>query len=175
MTSSGVDQFQRSVVCGVDGSDGARIALRVAARLARELDARLVIAHVVQPQPTTRGLGPTAGQLASLPLETLRAGGEALVDRIIDEEELGETERRVVFGFTADRLADLADDEAAELIVVGSRGRRGFKAAWFGSVSTALIGVARCPVLVVPPGATPTGAEGPKISTAAGSALGVSA
>ena len=65
--------------------------------------------------------------------------------------------RRVVFGFTADRLADLADDESAQLIVVGSRGRRGFKAAWLGSVSADLIGVARCPVLVVPPAAVDGG------------------
>ena len=37
------------------------------------------------------------------------------------------------------------------MIVVGSRGRGAFKAAFLGSVSTSLIGVARCPVLVVPP------------------------
>jgi nucleotide-binding universal stress UspA family protein len=62
-------------------------------------------------------------------------------------------ERRVVSGFAAERLAELADEAAAELIVVGSRGRGGFKGAFLGSVSTSLIGVARCPVLVVPPGA----------------------
>ena len=39
------------------------------------------------------------------------------------------------------------------MIVVGSRGRGAFKAAFLGSVSGELIGVARCPVLVVPPGA----------------------
>jgi nucleotide-binding universal stress UspA family protein len=58
-----------------------------------------------------------------------------------------------VNGYPAERLADLADEEGAELIVVGSRGRGAFKAAFLGSVSTSLIGVARCPVLVVPPGA----------------------
>jgi len=143
-----------AVVCGVDGSDGARVALRVADRLAGELEARLVVAHVVQPQSTARGFGPTADQLATLPLDTLRASGEALLDGILDEEQLGGAERRVVVGFTADRLADLADDEGAELIVVGSRGRRRVKAAWLGSVSADLIAVARCPVLVVPPAAT---------------------
>jgi nucleotide-binding universal stress UspA family protein len=151
VTSNDGNQLQRSIVCGVDRSDEARVALRVAARLAGELGLRLVVAHVVQPPATATGLGPTAHQLASLPLDTLRAGGEALVDRILDEEQLRGTKRRVVFGFTADRLADLADDEGAELVVVGSRGRRGFKAAWLGSVSADVIGVARCPVLVVPP------------------------
>jgi nucleotide-binding universal stress UspA family protein len=38
------------------------------------------------------------------------------------------------------------------MIVVGSRGRGAFRAAFLGSVSSDLIGVARCPVLVVPKG-----------------------
>ena len=66
---------------------------------------------------------------------------------------LEQADRRVVVGHAAERLADLADEEEAEMIVVGSRGRGAFKAAFLGSVSTSLIGVARCPVLVVPPGA----------------------
>lgn len=168
MTWTSGNRVQRSIVCGLDGSDGARVALRVAARLANDFGLRLVVAHVVQPQPVTRGPGPTAGQLAALPLEALVAGGEALVCRILDEERLDEAERRVVLGFAADRLADLADDEAAELIVVGSRGRRGFKAAWLGSVSADLIGVARCPVLVVPPGAATDGRQASSAASAGG-------
>ena len=58
--------------------------------------------------------------------------------------------RRVLLGFPGDRLADLADDEAAELIIVGSRGRGAVKSALLGSVSADVIGVARRPVLVVP-------------------------
>lgn len=170
MTSNGQHQSQRSIVCGLDASEGARAALQVAARLATELGVRLVVVHVVQPQPTRTG--PTATQLATLPLDTLLAGGEALVDRILDEEQLGDTERRVVFGFTADRLADLADDESAELIVVGSRGRRGFKAVLLGSVSSGLIGVARRPVLVVPPGVVSARREGPATPTVYPSVVG---
>lgn len=164
MTRTDGNHAQRSIICGIDGSDGARVALRIAARLARELGLRLVVVHVVQPQPTARGLGPTAGELATLPLDTVLVGGEALVDRVLEEERLGAAERRVLLGFAADRLADAADDLGAELIVVGSRGRRGLKAAWLGSVSADLIGVARCPVLVVPPGVAPGNDGRPRAS-----------
>lgn len=175
VTSNDHPESQRSIVCGIDASEGARAALHVAARLAGELGVRLVVAHVMQPQPTRTGLGPTATQLATLPLDTLRTGGEALVDRILDEEQLGGAERRVVLGFTADRLADLADDESAELIVVGSRGRRGFKAVLFGSVSAGLIGVARCPILVVPPGVVSARRERAATPTAHPSVIGAGA
>jgi nucleotide-binding universal stress UspA family protein len=153
VTSSEGGDVTSSIVCGVDGSRDARVALRLAAQLASRLGLRLVVAHVVQPPAPAPGIGPTARQLMTAPVDALVAGGEALVNRILEEERLGAAERRVDLGFPADRLADVADEEAAALIVVGSRGRGAFKAALLGSVSADVIGVARCPVLVVPPGA----------------------
>jgi nucleotide-binding universal stress UspA family protein len=153
LSSEGGDVTISSIVCGVDGSRDARVALRLAAQLSRQLGIQLVVAHVVQPPVSTPGLGPTARQLTGLPVDALLAGGEALVDRVLEEEHLGDAKRRIEIGFPADRLADIADEETAELIVVGSRGRGAFKAAFLGSVSTEVIGVARCPVLVVPPAA----------------------
>jgi nucleotide-binding universal stress UspA family protein len=81
----------------------------------------------------------------------LRAGHE-LLDRVAVEEGVVNARRRALHGLPAELLADLADKEDAAYIVVGSRGRGAFKAAFLGSVSSDLIGLARCPVLVVPQG-----------------------
>jgi nucleotide-binding universal stress UspA family protein len=151
--------MEKSIVCGVDGSADSEAALHVAIRLADRLDARLVLANVVEyvhsPYATAGAIGP--GIAARAPIadvlgEQVRAG-ERLVEEMAEQANVERAERRVVSGFAAERLADLADEEDAEVIVVGSRGRGAFKAAFLGSVSTSLIGVARCPVLVVPPGA----------------------
>jgi nucleotide-binding universal stress UspA family protein len=148
-----------SIVCGVDGSADSQAALGVAARLAERLEARLVLAHVaevpVAPLAAVGGMGP---RIASQPLtlatrDEQEEAGARLLEQIAAELGLGDADRRVVVGFPAERLADLADDEDADLIVVGSRGRGRFKAAFLGSVSNSLVGVARCPVLIVPPGA----------------------
>jgi nucleotide-binding universal stress UspA family protein len=151
----------RSIVCGVDGSADSQAALGVAASLAERLGARLVLAHVAElalvPYAAVDGIG--AGGIAPQPmLPAMPAGqeeaGTRLLEQIAVELGLQDAEQRVVVGFPAERLADLADEEGAELIVVGSRGRGRFKAAFLGSVSNSLVGVARCPVLIVPPGAT---------------------
>lgn len=150
MRSTNGGHANNSILCGVDGSQHARLALRHAVRLARALGVRLVVAHVVQPPMSSPGVGPTARQLMTIPIDALLASGKALLDKILEEEEVIDATRRVVLGFPGDRLADLADEEAAELIIVGSRGRGAVKAAILGSVSTDVIGVARRPVLVVP-------------------------
>jgi nucleotide-binding universal stress UspA family protein len=54
---------------------------------------------------------------------------EQLLVGVADDAGLERAERRVAFGFAAQRLADMAEEEAAELIVVGSRGRGAFNPA----------------------------------------------
>jgi nucleotide-binding universal stress UspA family protein len=147
-----------TIVVGVDGSADSDAALMVATRLATRLDARLVLAHVGHPAYMSSATFAAAGALGPGPrgsadIEAELRAGEPLLERVAEEAGLEDAERRVLTGVPAERLADLADDEAAELIVVGSRGRGAFRSAFLGSVSNSLVGVARCPVLIVPPGA----------------------
>jgi nucleotide-binding universal stress UspA family protein len=148
-----------TLLCGVDGSPQSAAAVAVAARLVERRGARRVVAHLKDTHHAHRNPAPVgAGSAVPRPLgmpaaEHVRAA-EALVAQMAAAAGVEGAECRVVGGFAADRLADLADEEQAELIVVGSRGRGALKAAFLGSVSANLIGVARCPVMVVPAGAT---------------------
>jgi nucleotide-binding universal stress UspA family protein len=154
--------MESSVVCGVDGSKDSATALAFGARIAERLGARLVLAHVVDPVgPAHAATGIGAGEmplaiLATTPDEQIRAG-EGLLAHMAEAAGVEHAKQRVVSGLAAERLAALAEDEGAELIVVGSRGRGAFKAAFLGSVSTSLIGISRVPVVVVPAGASELG------------------
>ena len=138
-----------SVVCGVDGSPEARDAARVAADLAARLGLRLVIAHVAQVAAVSGG-----GRFHPAPwpggLDESELAARMLVERVVHEAEV-HAEQCVLVGVPAERLAELADEEHAELIVVGSRGRGAFRSVFLGSVSHNVVGLARCPVVVVPP------------------------
>jgi nucleotide-binding universal stress UspA family protein len=48
-------------------------------------------------------------------------------------------------------ILDLAEEETAELIVLGSRGRSGIKSMVLGSVSYGVLHNSGRPVLIVPP------------------------
>ena len=117
-----------SIVCGVDGSAGSRVATAVAAELAAALNARLVLVHAVHDPPAGRRL-----------LENAAAGLDA--------------ELRVTLGDPVDGLHAVCDTEDAELLVVGSHGHRGSAAALTGSVSARVAAGGPCPVVIVPPDA----------------------
>src|SRR5687768_10471233 len=150
--------MSRSILCGVDGSADSELALKTAVRLSSRLGLKLVIAHVAEaayiPYSAAAPFGGMAGRDAVVAeVDAQEEVAERLLEHVALKAGLTGVEHRASVGQPAERLADLADEEDAELIVVGSRGRGAFKAAFLGSVSNDLIGVARCPVVIVPAGA----------------------
>lgn len=124
------------IVCGVDDSEAARAAVSIASSLAALLARRLVLLHVAEQR---RGAAVAAGPPAD-PDEfedgARRDAREHLLERLMHELGLAASvaERRVEVGDPSSVLLKVAEAEAAELIVVGTRGRGRLAAALLGSV-----------------------------------------
>jgi nucleotide-binding universal stress UspA family protein len=144
-----------TIVVGVDGSDAARDALRWASDEARLRNAQLVAVHVWSfipaaalgdPGMLAMPAGDLPGQLGA-ESEAASSVLETAVAEALGAEPAVEIDRRIVEGDAGEALVTEGAD--ADLIVVGSHGRSGFKAALLGSVSRHVVDHARCPVVVV--------------------------
>jgi nucleotide-binding universal stress UspA family protein len=125
-----------SIICGVDDSESAKGAARVARELSARLRLRLVFVRVVEE-------GTHEGRIAAIAARLRRlADGASEVDR--------GAQWLVEVGHPADRLVAAAEKENAVLIVVGSAGPR---SSLLGSISADVSRRAPCAVVVVPPGA----------------------
>jgi nucleotide-binding universal stress UspA family protein len=146
----------QAVVCGVDWSDESMSAMEVAAGLSKRLGATLVLAHVVEESASF-----PYGNETELNRRRHRTHTEATrrFRRLQRQFDPLEVDGRVLYGAPADELAELAAQEEAALLVVGSRGRGAVKAALFGSVSSALSRAADRPVVVVRPDMAVAGPE----------------
>jgi nucleotide-binding universal stress UspA family protein len=125
-----------SIICGVDGSESAKGAARVARGLSAQLGSRLVFVRVVEDASPDREISVAAARLQQL--------AECATDVDCGAQWLVEV------GHPADRLVAVAEKEAASLIVVGSTGPR---SSLLGSISADVSRRAPCPVVVVAPGA----------------------
>ncbi|MGW4163783.1 universal stress protein [Streptomyces sp. NPDC004788] len=136
---------QSAVVVGVDGSEHSLRALEWALHTARSLGAPLTVAHV----------RPEALQLGSARIASLGPAPE-IPDTVVDAlaKEVGpraeglDVRYESLDGSVVDALVRAA--AGAQLLVVGSRGRGGFKSLLIGSTSRALAASAPCPLVVVP-------------------------
>ena len=141
----------KSIVCGVDGSADSQAALAVASDLAARLQLRLIITNVVEPSHGPYVGGPRwRSDAASLTLDHRAAGrGREPGCSSNSARRWGSNRRTNALSSAIPPSGSPTSPTKKELklIVVGSRGRGAFKAAFLGSVSTTLIGVARCPVL----------------------------
>jgi len=140
----------KPVLLATDGSPTAETATETAIELAKLLDTELIVVSVWNiPYPTVGfAPAPISGEVFA-PLEddarkiTVAAAARA--------EEAGVETRTVVLrGFPSEEIRMAAETYDPQLLVIGSHGWGAFKRAVFGSVSTAVLHHAKCPVLVVP-------------------------
>jgi nucleotide-binding universal stress UspA family protein len=134
----------RRIVVGFDGSDESASALERAASLAEALHAGLDIVTAWR-WPLTWSTIPVASTWSPLhDAEEIRQHAVELLERRAAPGL--DAVARTVEGGTAEVL--LAASAGAGLLVVGSRGRGGFRGLLLGSVSAVCIQQADCPVLV---------------------------
>jgi len=137
------------IVVGIDGSDESEAALRWAATEARRrgVGLQVVLCWSYPTLPWGPYQPPLSGR--EFAAEAQKAA-EAEVEKVLGEDRGSlDVEVCVVEGTASLRLLDW--DNAADMIVVGSRGRGGFSGLLLGSVSQHLAEHARCPVVIIRP------------------------
>lgn len=143
----------KKILIAMDGSDTAKKALDEAVRLAGEWQGRLRIVHVLDEVSLNREAELAGGRSLR---EAQRAAGREILDQaaaaaqqagVPAETELLVLDRLVLH--IADVVAADAEAWPADLIVVGSHGRRGVRRLFLGSVAEAVARTASTPVLLI--------------------------
>jgi nucleotide-binding universal stress UspA family protein len=138
------------ILVGVDGSPAAKYAVDWAARDAAMRNVRLTLVHTVEP------IGPTLPPIQA-PAAFARwqvEHGQKILDDAVEiarrstpDGGPAKIESELLFSPVVPTLVDLAKE--AQMVVVGSRGRRPFTRSLLGSVSSSLIRHAYCPVAII--------------------------
>ncbi len=142
------------IVVGIDYSEQSSRALRAALDIALHRDAQIYCLTVAE------GYGPGRPTAESNEMhQTFHDQAQRTLDRFISNE-IDDFEKRGVrlnrkrvaaavdFGKPLDGILALAEDVHAELIVIGTHGKKGLERLFVGSIATAVLGHAKCPVLV---------------------------
>ncbi len=134
---------QKTILFPTDFSTASDAALRHAEVLAASTGARLLIVHVEEP-PLAYGGGELYYGLPEPNSERIRA----MLEDVRPSDTAVAFEHRLTMGDPASEVVRLAEEEGAEMIVMGTHGRTGLTRLLMGSVAELIVRRAPCAVLV---------------------------
>jgi nucleotide-binding universal stress UspA family protein len=142
----------KSIVVGTDGSDTATQAVRQAVDLASAVGAKLELVSAYEPVPaqrlrTERRDAPEDIQWAISPREDVDTTLEQAAAVAREAGVPATTYARQ--GDPADAILDVAEEQEADLIIVGNKGMTGAKRFLLGSVPNKVSHHAPCSVLII--------------------------
>ena len=146
----------KKILCPVDLSSGATSAAHEAASLAKALGAELVLLHVMS-EPAFAVADPliAPGEASGYALPALADEYRSEMDRRLSRlgAALGgsglSVSTRLVTGVTHESIVNAADQEHADMIVMGTHGRTGIQHLLLGSVAERVVRTAKVPVMTL--------------------------
>jgi nucleotide-binding universal stress UspA family protein len=136
------------ILVAIDGSEHAAQALRTAAQLASEENARLTVMTAVPPTPALAQITAAGAALTEV-ADLMGDAGKQIRAQVDDLPDDISVTTLVVSGHAAHEILKELRDGRHDLLVMGTRGLGRVGSALLGSVSQAVLHEAEVPVLVV--------------------------
>ena len=136
----------RHILVGLDLNDETPQVLRKAVQIARGCAAQLSVVHVIEPITFAYG-GDMPLDIADVQAQQVQQAEQQL-HALTQSLDFPVVQEHVLVGQPAAELHYLAQQQEADLIVVGSHGRKGF-ALLLGSTPNSVLHGATCDVLAV--------------------------
>ncbi len=137
---------------GIDGSAGGERALEAAIAMAGESQSRLLLVYVIAWSPFSFSTPEENAERHRRREEELAIAHSKLLQPLLEKVQAQSipVEGLATHGHPARKLASLAEEHAARMIIVARSGDKPIKSRFFGGTASALTQSAGCPVLVVP-------------------------
>ena len=141
----------KNILVPTDLGDGSEEALDYACELARQFGATVHLLHVIG--IPTLGVPELGVAMTSTVIDQMVRENQAALEELADRKRASATFGQVLLrtGDARDLINQTAKELAADLIVMGTHGRRGVTRALLGSITETVVRTAPCPVLTVRP------------------------
>ena len=141
--------FQRIIVT-TDFGEASDRALRLAVELARDSEAELLVLHVCElPFAAYGDMAAVPVDLVTPMVELLRKKLDELLESL--REQVPRLRGTLKLGAPWEQILATVAEERADLVVMGTHGRRGLVHALLGSVAEKVVRLSPVPVLTVRP------------------------
>ncbi|OHB32553.1 MAG: universal stress protein [Desulfuromonadaceae bacterium GWC2_58_13] len=140
----------KTILFAIDFSQSSDYAFQYALSLAKKYDARLVIIHVINEPVDLRGFYVPHISFEKLEQE-IEEGAKKMMEKFCRNQikDYSKYETFIVPGIPYDEIIKKANEESADLILMGTHGRTGLDHVLFGSTAEKVVRKSPVPVMTV--------------------------
>ena len=141
----------QKIVCALDLSEHSRQVAEYATMLAKMSGASIVAVYAAPTLTQYTGFHVPPNTIDSFVGEIVSGAEKAMADFVAENFPDVQVKAEVVVGYAAEEILSLAENEDADLIVMGTHGRKGIDRILFGSVAEKVVKNSSRPVLTIRP------------------------
>ncbi|HJD96511.1 universal stress protein [Mailhella massiliensis] len=147
----------QKIICALDLSEHSKTVAEYACMLAKAMNASIVAVYAAPTLTQYTGFHVPPNTIDSFVGEIVSGAEKAMAQFVSENFEGVETKAEVVVGYAAEEILEIAAKEEADLIVMGTHGRKGIDRILFGSVAERVVKNSHLPVLTIRPSDNYTG------------------
>lgn len=143
----------KKILVAVDGSSPSFNASDYAIDLAKGNDAELIVLYILSPVPYSQFEYANIGRMKEIETIEKEKAQQEVVNKVkqkaTQEKVSVKTDVLIKYTSVVKEIVEYAENNKVDMIVIGSRGKTGFKKMLLGSVASGVVTYSHCPVLVV--------------------------
>lgn len=141
----------KKIICALDLSDQSKQVAEYAAMVAKLSGASIIAVYAAPTLTQYTGFHVPPNTIDNFVGEIVSGAEQSMSDFVAENFQGVNARGMVVVGYAAEEILKLSEVEQADLIVMGTRGRKGLDLILFGSVAEKVVKSAKCPVLTIRP------------------------
>ena len=141
----------KKIICALDLSDQSKQVAEYAAMVAKLSGASIIAVYAAPTLTQYTGFHVPPNTIDNFVGEIVSGAEQSMSDFVAENFQGVDARGMVVVGYAAEEILKLSEVEQADLIVMGTRGRKGLDLILFGSVAEKVVKSAKCPVLTIRP------------------------
>lgn len=141
----------KKIVCALDLSEQSKQVAEYAVMLAKMAGSSIVAVYAAPTLTQYTGFHVPPNTIDNFVGEIVSGAERSMADFVAENFTGVEARGVVVVGYAAEEILAIAETEKADMIVMGTRGRKGIDLILFGSVAEKVVKSASCPVLTIRP------------------------
>ena len=141
----------RTILCAVDLSAHRKAVAEYATTIARATGASIIVVYTAPSLSQYVGFHVPPNTIENFVGEIVSGAEKSMESFVLENFPGVEAKGQVLIGYAAEEILSRANEEGADLIVMGTHGRKGIDRVLFGSVAEKVVKNATQPVLTIRP------------------------